>query len=120
VGHDEQPGKNSEQVWQSFRDAPDRAGELAGLQAFCAAALDEPRLRELYPFTSSYLLGFRRTVDYTPGVGVWVQPVGGNRYQVRGPELREYGEADAAGSVKMVLSALDHIEAAKEGRSRPS
>jgi uncharacterized protein DUF6193 len=118
VGDAEKP--SSEQIWQWYRDTPDRPDDLAGLQAFCAAAAEVPRLRALYPFTSPYLLGFRRTAEYTPGIGLWVVPVGEGRYQVRGPELREYGEADAAGSVRLALTALDDIEAAQEGRSRPS
>ena len=102
-------GEGIEYTWQRYLLNPQQAPQLTTLHSFIAAAIRQPRLRALYPFTSMNTLGFRPTVHYTHSVGPWVQPLGDDRYLVRGPGRHEVGVADAAGSVELALTVLDAI-----------
>jgi len=92
-------GAAIEYTWERYREHPQ-------LRAFVTEAVREPRLRALFPFTTMGTLGFRPTVRNTHSTGPGVKPLADGRYQVLGPERRELGVADAAGSVRLVLDAL--------------
>jgi len=102
-------GKGIEYTWQRYVTNAQHAPHLTALHSFLAAAIREPRLRALYPFTSIGTLGFRPTVHHKRSIGLWVQPLGDGRYRVRGPGPREVGAADAAGSVELALTVLDAL-----------
>ncbi|WP_127502797.1 DUF6193 family natural product biosynthesis protein [Actinoplanes solisilvae] len=97
--------------WVRLLDPPPRARHLHGLRDFLIAASTEPRLRELYVFTSHYDLGFRRSVPFGQSpVLAWVRPVGEGRYRIAGADRRHLetaGPAPAQESVALVLAAMD-------------
>ncbi|MFE3099225.1 DUF6193 family natural product biosynthesis protein [Nocardia tengchongensis] len=102
-------GEGIEFRWQDYLTNPHQERQLTALHSFIAAAIHQPRLRALYPFTSMGTLGFRPTVHYTYSEGPRVRPIGDDRYLVLGPEQQEVGIADAAGSVELALTVLDAI-----------
>ncbi|MFB9906995.1 DUF6193 family natural product biosynthesis protein [Allokutzneria oryzae] len=77
------------------------------LRPLIEAALTEPRLRELFPFTSRRALLFSRCTGY-PYLSVppVVLPLGAGRYRVVGPDDTVLGEDDAAGAVAVAVAAL--------------
>jgi hypothetical protein len=115
--------------WQRLLDPPPaRARHLHGLYDFLVAASDEPRIRVLYPFTSHFDLGLRRSVPYGQSwVSAWVRPFGEGRYLIAGRDRRQLytagssrrtvwdtepvagalGPASAQESVALVLTAMD-------------
>jgi hypothetical protein len=100
-------GEAAKYTWQSYHDNPQQAPHLVRLHTFIARAVREPRLCMLLPFTSMETLGFSRTAGYPHSGGYpWVKPVGEDCYLVMGPDGRELGTADAAGSLALVLAAL--------------
>lgn len=102
-------GEVVEYARQRYVSNPQQAPQLTALHSFLAAAIHEPRLRALYPFTSMGKLGLRPTVRPEGSIGLSVQPLGDGRYRVRGPGSREVGVADAAGSVELALIVLDSV-----------
>lgn len=66
-------GDRIELAWQKFR-----ASGRHGLPEFVEAALREPRLRRMFPFTSLWWMSFRPTADEYRVPGPWVRPVGGD------------------------------------------
>ena len=75
--------------------------------ATCAAPC-KPKLHALLPVTSHEVLGFSSTVGYPhSGDHPWVEPLAVNRYLVRAANGHKLGTADAAGSLALVLAALD-------------
>jgi hypothetical protein len=101
-------GEAAEYKWQQYYEDSRQAPQLAGLHSFIAVAIHEPRLRSLLPFTSHGVLGFSRTVGYPfSGDCPWVVPLDDDRYLVKASDGRELGVADPAGSVALVLAALD-------------
>lgn len=102
-------GEGIEYTWQQYLANEGQAPQLTALHSFLAAAMSQPRLRALCPFTSMGTLGFRPTVHYTHSVGPWVRPLGDDRYLVRGPGRHEVGVGDAAHSVELALTVLDAI-----------
>jgi Family of unknown function (DUF6193) len=102
-------GEGIEFTWQQFLANPRQAPQLTALHSFLAAAMSQPRLRALYPFTSVGVLGFRPAVHHTHSVGPWIRPLGDDRYLVRGPGRHEVGAGDAAQSVELALTVLDAV-----------
>ncbi|MBO3743997.1 DUF6193 family natural product biosynthesis protein [Actinoplanes flavus] len=83
---------------QLLHPAPDWPQRWHGLHDFLVAASDEPRLRALYPFTSHFDLGFRRSVpDGQSRALGWVRPVGNGRYLVAGSNRRKLHAAGPMG-----------------------
>ena len=100
-------GEAAEYTWQHYYHNPRQAPHLTRLHTFIALAIHEPQLRALLPFTSMGTLGFSRTPGYTRGNDYpRVHPVGEDAYRVKGPDGRELGTTDAAGSLALVLAAL--------------
>lgn len=79
------------------------AWQLVRLSRIIELAMDEPRLRALYPFTSHATLGFRRAAGIGPSLGVWGTPADGGGFVVREPEVHV---ADAESAVAEVLNRL--------------
>jgi Family of unknown function (DUF6193) len=101
-------GEAAEHEWQQYYENTGQAPQLSRLHSFIAAAIHEPRLRALLPFTSMGTLGFSRTVGYPYSDDCpWVTPTDDDCYVVQTHDGRELGTADAAGSVALVLAALD-------------
>ena len=98
-------GEAVEYTWHRCLHNPGR--HMTRLLPFLAVASDEPRLRALVPFTSHWILGFRSTVGFPSEIRAWVVPMDSGLYQVKTVHNREIGIADAAGSVALVLQALD-------------
>jgi hypothetical protein len=94
--------------WRRYHDDNSDAFQLTRLRHFIAMAFNEPRLRALLPYTSHEVLTFSRTVGYPYSQDCpQVHPVDNNRYLIKTADGRELGTADAAGSVALVLAALD-------------
>jgi hypothetical protein len=115
--------------WQQLLDpASVRARQRRDLHDFLVAASGEPRPCALYPFTSHYDLGFRRSVpDLQSRASAWVRPLGEGLYLIAGRDRRQLhtsgptpktiwntdpvpgalGPAPAQESVALVLEALD-------------
>jgi len=99
-------GDRIEFTWQLFR-----ADDGRGLGEFIEAAMREPRLRRMYPFTSMAWMSFRPTADEYEVPGPWVRSAGDGRFVVE-PEDRdsESGTAyDAAGAVRMCLVEMERL-----------
>ena len=115
--------------WRQYLDSPPaRARYMLDLRDFLTAALGEPRLRALFPFTSHQDLGFRRSVCDMPSPALaWVRPFGEGQYLIAGADRRQLytagpvrrtiwggepvpgalGPAGAQDSVALVLVGLD-------------
>jgi hypothetical protein len=101
-------GEAAEYTWRQYRENPQQAPGLTHLHAFIAEAVQEPRLRALLPFTSHGTLGFSRTIGHPhSGDCPWVEPLDEDRYLVRAADGRELGTAGPAGSVALVVAALN-------------
>jgi hypothetical protein len=77
------------------------------LTAFVAAAASEPRLRQLFPFTSLNRFCFSRFTGYpftrdTPHV----VPLGSDEYQVISASGKSLGRGNAADAVALVIAGL--------------
>lgn len=102
-------GDRIELAWQFFRAYDER-----GLGEFVEAAMREPRLRRMYPFTSMFWMSFRPTADEYWVPGPWVRSAGDGRFTVV-PEERweEPGEPgvtyDAAEAVRVCLAEMDRL-----------
>lgn len=98
-------GDRIELAWQKFR-----ASERHGLLEFVEAAMREPRLRRMFPFTSLWWMSFRPTADEYRVPGPWVRSAGGGRFTVvvdrRGePEVTH----DPAEAVRICLAEMDRL-----------
>ncbi|MET8845923.1 DUF6193 family natural product biosynthesis protein [Amycolatopsis sp. NPDC004625] len=99
-------GEGIDFTWRQFHARRDEVPQLRPLSRFIELAVDEPRLRALFPFTSHAMLGFRRTPGRGPALGVWVAPARGG-FEVRGPDRAAVPVPDAEAAVARVLALLD-------------
>ncbi|WP_433261323.1 DUF6193 family natural product biosynthesis protein [Actinosynnema sp. CS-041913] len=102
-------GEGIEWRWQRYVGHRGLPPHLTALRPFLVAAMGQPRLRALYPFTSMYTLGFRPTIRYVESDGPWVQSLDDGRFRVRGRGGKEVGVDDADHSVTLALAVLDTI-----------
>jgi hypothetical protein len=98
-------GEEVEMQWQQYLASP--AARFPGLRTFIVAAAAEPRLRQLFPFTSLNRFFFSRCTGYpftrdTPHV----IPLGGAKYEVMSCSGESLGRGDAADAVALVVAAL--------------
>lgn len=89
-------------------------------QVLIEAAYAEPRLRELYPYTSHYALSFSATpYPFTPSFATLVAPRGGGDYTVRewwnGPTLTQVGTPAEA-----IAVAIDRLPEVLSQSGRPA
>lgn len=100
-----------EHRWQSIYRNTSNASQLTRVHPFITLAFQQPRLRELLPYTSHWNLHFSRTVTYpySPEFPT-VVPLDDGRYRVVGADRRELGTADAAGAVALVVAALPRAD----------
>ena len=98
-------GDRIEQEWQSRR-----VHDRFGLAEFIAAAMREPLLRRMFPFTSMYWMSFRPTADEYMVPGPWVRSAGNGRFTVE-EDRREKPTADydAETAVRVVLKEMDRL-----------
>ncbi|MFC0434784.1 DUF6193 family natural product biosynthesis protein [Kutzneria buriramensis] len=98
-------GDRIELAWQHFR--------LSGpfeLGAFVEAAMREPRLRRMCPFTSMWWMSFRPTADEYLVPGPWVRSAHNGRYTVVVNRREEPTiDHDAETAVRLVLAEMDRI-----------
>ena len=98
-------GEEVEMRWRQYLDS---VGEkFPELTAFVAAAAAEPKLRQLFPFTSLNRFCFSRCTGYpfthdTPTV----VPRGGDEYEVIGSSGESLGRGNAAHAVALAIAAL--------------
>jgi hypothetical protein len=98
-------GEEVEMRWRKYLDS---LGErFPELTAFVAAAAAEPKLRQLFPFTSLNRFCFSRCTGYpfthdTPTV----VPLGHNEYEVIGSSGESLGRGNAADAVALAVAAL--------------
>lgn len=89
--------------WQILRDAP----RLPELHPLIDAAMAEPRLRDLFPYTSHDTLHLSRCTGYPYTTDLpYVKPLGGGRLQVIEPTGLHHTAAGAADAVAILLAAL--------------
>jgi hypothetical protein len=89
-------------AWQMLRDSP----ELADLHPLIDAAMTDPRLRTLFPYTSLDALQLSRCTGYPYTTDLpYVKPLGEGRFRVIGPAVR-HTAADATEAVAMLLAGL--------------
>jgi hypothetical protein len=100
-------GDRIELMWQQYR-----AHEPHDLGEFVEAAMCEPRLRRMFPFTSLYWMSFRPTADEYWVPGPWVRSVGEGRFTVT-ESRRLKAEADvtygAAEAVRVCVAEMDRL-----------
>ncbi|MEV6602969.1 DUF6193 family natural product biosynthesis protein [Kutzneria sp. NPDC051319] len=70
-------GDRIEYCWQLFRAHP-----RFGLDQFIDAAMREPRLRQMFPFTSMWWMSFRPTAEEFRVPGPWVRAADNGRYTI--------------------------------------
>lgn len=98
-------GEEVELRWQNYLKS---LGEcFPELTAFVTAAAAEPKLRQLFPFTSLNRFCFSRCTGYpftrdTPHV----VPLGDEQYEVVGPSGKSLGRGSAADAVALAVAAL--------------
>ncbi|MFF1608088.1 DUF6193 family natural product biosynthesis protein [Amycolatopsis sp. NPDC058278] len=99
-------GDRIELAWQ-FRRAYDRHD----LGEFVEAAMREPRLRRMYPFTSMYWMSFRPTADEYRVPGPWVRSARDGRFTVVAKDRREEPDVtyDAAEAVRVCVAEMDRL-----------
>lgn len=100
--------ERGEEVEMRWRDYLASLGErFPELTAFVAAAAAEPKLRQLFPFTSLNRFCFSRCTGYpftrdTP----YVLPLGRDEYEVIGSSGETLGRGNAAAAVALAVAAL--------------
>ncbi|UOX85862.1 DUF6193 family natural product biosynthesis protein [Amycolatopsis sp. FBCC-B4732] len=98
-------GDRTEFTWQLYRAYPQ-----FGLGEFIEAAMREPRLRRMHPFTSLFRMSFRPTADEYRVPGPWVRSVGDGRFTVVANRREEpdiaYGAVEA---VRVCLAEVDRL-----------
>jgi hypothetical protein len=97
-------GDRIEYAWQTYRAHPRHH------DGFIEAAMREPRLREMFPFTSMWWMSFRPTADEFRVPGPWVRAAGGGRFTVMvdrrvEPEI----DYDAAEAVQVCVAEMDRL-----------
>lgn len=97
-------GDRIELRWQIYRAHPRyHAG-------FIEAAMNEPRLRRMFPFTSMWWMSFRPTADEFLVPGPWVRAAGDGRFTVvvdrRVEPVIDY---DAAEAVQVCVAEMDRL-----------
>ncbi|MET9626779.1 DUF6193 family natural product biosynthesis protein [Lentzea sp. NPDC006480] len=98
-------GDRIELRWQMFR-----AHDNHGLSEFIEAAMREPRLRRMFPFTSMYWMSFRPTADEYRVPGPWVRSVGDGRFTVTENRRVEADVTyDAAEAVRVCMTEMDRL-----------
>jgi hypothetical protein len=107
-------------MWQQFRAHPQR-----DLGEFIDAAMTEPRLRRMYPFTSMYWMSFRPTADEYWVPGPWVRAVGDGRFTiVEDRRVEPDTTYDAAEAVRVCLTEMNRLGVPSpeklSARERPS
>ncbi len=98
-------GEEVEMRWREYLASPGKT--FRELTAFAAAAAAEPKLRQLFPFTSMNSFCFSRCTGYpftrdTPHV----VPLGRGEYEVISCSGESLGRGTAADAVALVVSAL--------------
>ncbi|MFC9435729.1 DUF6193 family natural product biosynthesis protein [Nocardia sp. NPDC057030] len=99
-----------------------RAYGQHGLGEFIEAAMREPRLRRMYPFTSMWWMSFRPTADEYRVPGPWVRSAGDGRFTVVADRRVEPDITyDAAEAVRVCLAEMDRlgVPSHEELHSRP-
>ncbi|MFI9384604.1 DUF6193 family natural product biosynthesis protein [Kutzneria sp. NPDC052558] len=102
-------GDRIECAWQSrLVHDPGRHGE------FIPAAMNEPRLRRMYPFTQMGWLSFRPTADEFHVPGPWVERVGDNRFKVCSISADRWhgepiAECDAETAVRVCVAEMNRL-----------
>ncbi|GGN23248.1 hypothetical protein GCM10011609_75880 [Lentzea pudingi] len=99
-------GDRLEFIWQM-----DRALGQHGLGEFIEAAMREPRLRRLYPFTSHWWMSFKVAPDAHRWDGPWVRALGDGRFSVTGVRYPDRVDVDydAAEAVRVCVAELDRL-----------
>ena len=99
-------GEEAEQRWQEYRDSLGKS--IYGIEAFVAAAMAEPKLRQLFPYVTflnrvcfSRCTGWPFTCD-TPQVVALSR----NQYEVISSHGKSLGRGNAAEAVALVVAAL--------------
>jgi hypothetical protein len=106
-------GDVAEHRWRLLYEDPYPAYDLVALREFIDVAFCTPRLRALIPLTSGHftVMRFATAHGWPYGKnGPSVRSLSNDRYVVRGPDDRELGISDAAGSVALVLANLDQVD----------
>jgi hypothetical protein len=97
-------GDRIEYAWQTYRVDPRHH------RGFIEAAMREPRLREMFPFTSMWWMSFRPTADEFRVPGPWVRAAGDGRFTVvvdrRVEPVIDY---DAAEAVQVCVAEMDRL-----------
>jgi hypothetical protein len=99
-------GREVEQKWQAYLRLD--GGSMPGSRELFQAAWAEPRLRQLFPFTSMRVLCFSWCTGYpfladTPCIA----SIGGGRYRVYAADSRRVlGEGNAREAVEIAAAAL--------------
>ncbi|MBV1852601.1 DUF6193 family natural product biosynthesis protein [Catellatospora tritici] len=105
-----------EAAWLSLYENHTQDAVRGRLHSFVALAFHEPSLRRLRPFTSHWTLGFSTAARYPwSGAHPSVHPLEPGTYLVRAADGRELGVADAAGSLALVLAALEDSPSGQPG-----
>jgi len=108
VSPDADAYERGEEVEMKWRNYLASLGEtFPELTAFVTAAAAEPRLRQLFPFTSMNRFCFSRCTGYpftrdTPHV----VPLGRNQYEVMSYSGKSLGRGDAVEAVALAVAAL--------------
>lgn len=98
-------GDRIELKWQMCR-----AHKKHGLGEFVEAAMREPRLRRMYPFTSMFWMSFRPTADEYRVPGPWVRSAGDGRFTVvEDRRVKPDITYDAAEAVRVCLAEMNRL-----------
>uniref|UniRef100_UPI0040576A95 DUF6193 family natural product biosynthesis protein n=1 Tax=Candidatus Electrothrix sp. TaxID=2170559 RepID=UPI0040576A95 len=98
-------GQEVEMRWRNYLEFLD--GEFPELMAFVTAAAAEPKLRQLFPFTSLNYFCFSRCTGYPFTQGLpYVVPLGGGKYEVMTSSRKSLGCGKAADAVSLIVAAL--------------
>jgi hypothetical protein len=98
-------GDRIELAWQMYR-----AHDNHDLGEFIEAAMREPRLRRMYPFTSLYWMSFRPTADEYRVPGPWVRSVGDGQFTVTEKRRLEPGITyDAAEAARVCVAEMNRL-----------
>ena len=91
--------------WQILHDSP----HLPELHPLVDAAMAQPRLRALFPYTSLATLHLSRCTGYPYTTDLpYVQPLSDGRFQVVEPAGLHHTAVGAAEAVALLLAALPH------------
>ncbi len=97
-------GEEVEMRWQAYLASADERPEM---KAFISAAAAEPKLRQLFPFTSLVSFCFSRCTGYPFTRDIpHVVPLGRDEFEVRSYSDEPLGRGNAAEAVAIVVAAL--------------